>query len=417
VATVATAPLLAHNFGYAPLAGLPANLLALPAVAPAMWVGMLEAAVGQAPALGPPFEAAGHALATALGALARPPVAYIAWLAERFGDLPGGQLKLPLRSPLALTSAYVGLGAFVVALRHHAARLGPRAEAAMAGWRRLPRGTRAGLVALAVALSALAGAQALAPPAPPGQLTVRYLDVGQGDATLIQHPDGTALLFDGGPPEAHTVRLLRQAGVSRLALVVATHQSRDHQGGLADVLRHFPVGLLLENGDGTRDPGFRALIAEADRRGIRRVKALAPMELRAGGLTVRVLSPPPRPPGPPPEDPNPRGVVAIVSSGSFDLMLSADAESVALLPLALPPVEAIKVPHHGSSDPGLPEVLRRLRPQVAGIEVGKGNSYGHPKASTLAALKAAGVRTYRTDRDGTVSLTAGRKGLAVSTAR
>jgi competence protein ComEC len=109
--------------------------------------------------------------------------------------------------------------------------------------------------------------------------------------------------------------------------------------------------------------------------------------------------------------------VAIVSEGSFDLLLSADAESEALLPLALPHVEAIKVPHHGSSDPGLPEVLRRLRPQVAGIEVGRGNSYGHPAPSTLAALRRAGVRTFRTDRDGTVSLSAGRAGLRVSTAR
>ena len=83
------------------------------------------------------------------------------------------------------------------------------------------------------------------------------------------------------------------------------------------------------------------------------------MTLRAGGLTVRVLSPAPRPPGPAPDDPNPRAVVAVVSSGEFDLLLSADAESEALLPLELPDVEAMKVPHHGSSDPGLPAVLER----------------------------------------------------------
>jgi competence protein ComEC len=73
----------------------------------------------------------------------------------------------------------------------------------------------------------------------------------------------------------------------------------------------------------------------------------------------------------------------------------------------------MKVPHHGSSDPGLPEVLRRLRPQVAGIEVGKHNTYGHPAPSTLRALQAAGVRTYRTDRDGTVSLEVTPEGLRV----
>jgi competence protein ComEC len=129
-----------------------------------------------------------------------------------------------------------------------------------------------------------------------------------------------------------------------------------------------------------------------------------------------VLSPPPRPAGPPPEDPNPRAVVALVSSGGFDLLLSADAESEVLAPLELPDVEAIKVPHHGSADPGLPDVLDRLRPELAAIEVGP-NTYGHPAPSTLAALENAGVRTYRTDRHGTVSLTAADGRMDVSTER
>ena len=113
------------------------------------------------------------------------------------------------------------------------------------------------------------------------------------------------------------------------------------------------------------------------------------MTLRAGGLAIHVLAPPPRSPGPPPEDPNPRAVVAIVSSGAFDLLLSADAESEALLPLDLPDVEAMKVPHHGSSDPGLPEVLDRLRPEIAAIEVGA-NTYGHPTPSTLTRARPRG---------------------------
>ena len=238
--------------------------------------------------------------------------------------------------------------------------------------------------------------RALSPPGPPDAVTVRFLDVGQGDATLVQHPDGTAILFDGGPPEAGIARLLRRAGVERLALVVATHASRDHHGGLPAVLAERRVDLLLDGGDGTRD--------SARERGVPTRPAVAPLTLRAGGLEVRILSPPPRPAGPPPEDPNPRAVVAIVSAGDFDLMLSADAESEALLPLELPDVDAMKVPHHGSADPGLPAVLERLRPELAAIEVGE-NTYGHPTPQTLGALRRAGVPTYRTDRDGTVALT------------
>jgi len=73
------------------------------------------------------------------------------------------------------------------------------------------------------AAAILATSSVLAGPGAPDRLTVRFLDVGQGDAVLIQHPDGTAVLFDGGPPEGGVVRLLRRAGVDRLALVVATH--------------------------------------------------------------------------------------------------------------------------------------------------------------------------------------------------
>jgi competence protein ComEC len=274
-------------------------------------------------------------------------------------------------------------------------------------------------VALAAAGGVVAARAATGRPKPParGELVVSFLDVGQGDATLVQHPDGSAVLFDGGPPEARVVRLVRAAGVRRLSLVVATHASRDHHGGLLELIESMPVDVLLDGGDGTRDPAFRAVLAAARSRGVRVVPALAPLRLSAGGIAVRVLSPVPREPGPPPEDPNRRAVVAVVDAGSLRLLLSGDAESEALLPLSLPDVDALKLPHHGSSDPGLPEVLARLRPEAAAIEVGTGNGYGHPAPSTLAALREAGLRTWRTDRDGTVTVTAGRAGLAVTTER
>jgi len=181
------------------------------------------------------------------------------------------------------------------------------------------------------------------------------------------------------------------------------------------VLERIPTRLLLENGDGTREPEWLRLLATADARGIRRIPARAGQVLRVGQLTIEVLSPKPRPPGgPPPEEPNPRGVAAIVSSGSFDVWLSADAESEAILPLKLRRVEAMKVSHHGSADPGLPSVLERLRPQVAAIEVGAGNDHGHPAPSTLAALRAV-PRVYRTDRDGTIVLRAVGGRMTIST--
>ena len=418
-ATLATAPLVAFHFGAVPLAGLLANLLALPAVAPAMWLGMVKGALGLLGAIAPPATT----LAEALGPVIRLPLAYLGGVAERCAGLPGSRLSLPLTSPVEVCAAYAGLGIGMAAAarlrrrgREAPASLGPGFPERAAAWRRAPRAVRGGALAVALLALALATSSGLGAPAPPGELAVRFLDVGQGDATLVQHPDGTAVLFDGGPPEGGVTRLLRRAGVRRLAVVVATHASRDHHGGLREVLARYPVGLLLDGGDGNPDPALAAVREEAARRGIRRVAAVAPMSLRAGALEIQVLSPRPRPPGPAPEDPNPRAVVALVSAGAFNLLLSADAESEALLPLDLPDVEAMKVPHHGSADPGLPGVLDRLRPQVAAIEVGP-NTYGHPAPSTLTALDRARVTTYRTDRDGTVTLTVSNGRMGVDTER
>jgi competence protein ComEC len=420
-ATLATAPLVSFHFGAVPVAGLIANLLALPVVAPAMWLGMVKVALGLVAAVVPPADG----LAELLGPLTRLPLAYLEQLAERCADLPGGRLALPLDSPVSVGVAYAVVIAVLLAVRRLVRaprKRRPSSRRSRAGfperaaaWRRASRGFRVAVVVLVLATLALATATGLGSPSPPGDLTVRFLDIGQGDATLIQHPDGTAVLFDGGPPEGGVTRLLRRAGVRRLAIVVATHASRDHHGGLVDVLDRYPVGMLLDGGDGNPHPGLQAVRDEANQEGIRIVPAVAPMTVRAGGLTIRILSPLPRPPGPPPDDPNPRAVVAIVSSGAFDLLLSADAESEALLPLDLPDVEAMKVPHHGSSDPGLPEVLGRLRPEIAAIEVGAHNTYGHPAPSTLAALDHAGIATYRTDQDGTVSLTVKHGRMHVTT--
>lgn len=394
--TAATAPLIAHHFGTISLASLPANVVALPLVAPIMWLGMLRALLGQlGPAAGAANDLLAHLLAPLLSGFER--------LAALFAAAPGGTATLELSGAAELACAYALLAALTLAARRLVRRFDTRASTAVAYVRRLPRGRRIALAVAAAALFTLVLARGLAPMGPPATLTVTFLDVGQGDATLVQHPDGSAVLFDGGPPEGGVARLLRRAGVRRLSAIVMTHASRDHHGGLAEVVERFPVDLLIDGGDGTRDRDFRATVAAARERGVRRVAATAPLSLSAGALRIDVLSPPPRPPGPPPEDPNPRAIVAIVSCDGFELLLSGDAESEALLPLPLPDVDAIKLPHHGSADPGLPEALERLRPELASIPVGP-NSYGHPAPSTLSALRAADVPTWRTDHHGTIRI-------------
>jgi competence protein ComEC len=415
-ATVATAPLLAYTFGSLPLLGLPANVLALPLVAPIMWLGMIRVALGQLAAvpIGWAAQAAGIANDLA-GVLLEPLAEALAALARAFADLPAAQVGVPPFHAALVACAYATVACSTFAGIRLVRSLEPRLQAVAATWRRRPRAQRIAVLSAGGAIVALLLVPFVLPPPAPTRLTVSFLDVGQGDATLIQHPDGTAVLFDGGPPEGRAARLLRRAGVRRLSAVVMTHASRDHHGGLREVVERYPVDLLLDGGDGTRDRDFRAIASEAVRRGARRVLVVAPSVVRVGGIEIRILSPARRPPGPPPEDPNLRATVAVVSVGHFDLLLSADAESPTLSTLRLPQVEAMKVPHHGSADPGLPEVLRRLRPSVASVPVGQ-NTYGHPARSTLAVLRAAGARVYRNDRDGTVRLTVHDGGMYVSAA-
>jgi competence protein ComEC len=381
-------------------------------VAPIMWIGMSEAALAQIGLLGQAPAEGADWLAWVAGQVSGVPLRWVEGVARRLAEPSWAQAAWHL-SWAGVLVAYLAIAGAVLALataHGRAAAIRDRLRAIPA--RRRRHGALAGL-GVVVATAAFT----LAPPRPPAHLTVDYLDVGQGDATLIRDPSGAAVLFDGGVPEARVDRALHHLGVRRLSVVVATHQSRDHHGGLLQVIRRFPVGLFLDGGDGTTAPTYVELLREVDRRRIPRRPTRAGEVLRLGRMSIRILWPPPRPPGPAPADPNPRATVAIVSEGGFDLFLSADAESPTILPLDLPPVEAIKVPHHGSDDPGLPQVLARLRPAVATIETGRGNDYGHPRASTLDALRGTVPRVYRTDRDGTVELTVEPGGMRVRTHR
>jgi competence protein ComEC len=240
-------------------------------------------------------------------------------------------------------------------------------------------------------------------PRTPDELVVSFLDVGQGDATLLQRA-GAAILVDTGPPDGPILHRLDGAGVHRLDVLVLTHAQADHEGAAFAVIRRFRPRLVLDGGAGWPAAVERSLPAWSAGVGARRIDAEAGQALNVGGMRLRVLWPPPRGPAFRPEgDPNQRADVAHLAVGAFDLLLTADAESDVTGPLALPEVEALKVAHHGSADPGLPALLARLHARVAAIEVGRHNSYGHPAPSTLAALRSVPT-VVRTDRDGTVRL-------------
>jgi competence protein ComEC len=415
-ATIATAPLLAHQFGAVSIAALPANLVAFPAVAPIMWIGMTEAALEQAAGLGFPFSSVAHLVEAVVAPVSAMALRWIAAVAMRFADPAWAQSAITL-SWVRVAAAYGAIAGIAFAITR--SRVGNARVGELVDWMRaLSPPRRRAFAAPLIALIIAAGAYAAAPPAPPRHLTVDFIDVGQGDSTLIRDPTGTAVLFDGGVPEARVDRTLKRLGVRKLSVVVATHQSRDHHAGLLQVVKRFPVGLFLDGRDGVPDRSFDELEREVDSRRIPRRSTRAGERLRVGNMTIRILWPLPREPlTPPPVNPNERATVAIVSEGGFDLFLSADAESGPLLNLELPQVDAMKIPHHGSADPGLPQLLDRLKPKIAAIETGRGNPYGHPTPFTLNALRRRVPRVYRSDRDGTTELTVTGDRIAIRTHR
>jgi competence protein ComEC len=230
-------------------------------------------------------------------------------------------------------------------------------------------------------------------------LRITFLDVGQGDAILLQPAHAPAVLVDGGPPGEGLVRKLDLAGVDSLGAVVATHDQSDHVGGLEELLGSVPIGHLLYGRLG------RDLKAAAGAATIPTQQVFQGRTIRSGRLRLEFIWPPPEllaepQPG---ADPNNLALVAVARWRGFSMLLSADAEAEAV-PLDPGQIDLLKVAHHGSEDAGLADLLARTRPSLAVISVGEGNPYGHPTAATLATLVAHGVRVLRTDRDGTVAI-------------
>ena len=401
-ASVATAPLIAMHFEQVSLASLPANLLAAAVVAPIMWLGMLGIALAQvSPALVAPLDI-----------LCAPLLGYLRWLAHAAADAPLAAVPVRLGGPLGVAAAYVALAAGWIAIGRCGRVLARRLDAAMSprgiGGFDSPGRIRAALAVAATALAAIvlgvaSAARSQRSPPPPGELVVSFLDVGQGDATLLQR-DGTSILVDTGPPGGPILRRLEEAGVRRLDLLVITHAEADHEGMALPVIAAYRPRLVLDGGAGWPTQVQRGLPAALQRAAGRAVSAHAGQLLRMGPLRLRVLWPPPHSPSWRPDgNPNDHAVVAHVRDGPFDLLLPADAESNVTAALDLPHVEALKVAHHGSADEGLPALLERTTPQVAAILVGEENTYGHPAPSTLSALRVV-PNLFRTDHDGTVRL-------------
>lgn len=382
-AQLACGPVIAMVAGSVSLVAVPANLLAVPAVAPATVLGVLTAVT--APVAMP--------VARLFARLAFVPVWWLVTVAHTGAVVPGSSLGWPAGAVGAVLLALTSAGLLAVLASRATRRI---AAAALLG-----------------ALLAVGVLRVTAPGWPPPGWALVACDVGQGDALVLAAGADSAVVVDAGPDPRLIDSCLRDLGVRRVPLVLLTHFHADHVEGLPGLLRHREVG-------GIEIGPLDAPVEELDR--VRRWAAPAGIELRraavgdeqtSGRLRWQVLAPT-RPFVGTNSDPNNSSVVLRVSTGQLTVLLTGDVEPPAqraLLDSGLDlHAEVLKVPHHGSESQD-PRFVAAVGAAVAMTSVGAGNTYGHPSSATLAMLATDGMRSYRTDVDGSVAISAGATGI------
>ncbi len=256
---------------------------------------------------------------------------------------------------------------------------------------------------------------------PDGRLVVTMLDVGQGDAILVETPAGQHLLIDGG---ADGQRLMEELGERlpfwerSLDLVVLTHPQEDHLAGLVETLGRYEVTQVLATARDSESPTYEAWQTQIRRQGITLTTARPGQRIDLGdGAVLRVLAPGDRALGA--SNANDSSLVVRLEYGDASFLLPGDVEAPGEEALLSSDsslnATVLKVPHHGSRTSTTPAFLRAVQPAVAIVSVGEGNPYGHPSPTVLERLDDALL--LRTDQHGAVRLSTDGEKLWVQTER
>ncbi len=246
-------------------------------------------------------------------------------------------------------------------------------------------------------------------------VTVEFLDVGQGDSSLITGPNNERILIDSGKNPYLILRHLVKRKIRNLDLIVATHADSDHIGSFSQVLSNFKVKAILANGFPSNSYIYRALLSKVKQNHVRYLVARQGQNLEVGSLRFNIIGPAKGFIRGSESDDNNNSVVMRMSFGKNSFLFTGDAgfSEEAKINGMVVRTTVLKVSHHGSTTGTSALFLKLARPKIAVISAGKNNMYGHPKTALLRRLINARAKIYRTDLTSDIKIIATKESLKV----
>ena len=231
-------------------------------------------------------------------------------------------------------------------------------------------------------------------------LRVYCLDVGQGDSILITNNNKT-MLIDASTNEmgSRVVKYLNDLGIKKIDYLVGTHPHEDHIGGLDNVIKNFDIGTIYMPNVVATTKTYEEVI---DAISAKKLKVTSPKtgdKFTVGNAECEVMSI-----RNDKDDYNNCSIVIKMDFNNVSYLFTGDAEESVESSRKWPHIDVLKVGHHGSNTSSSKNFLDQIKPEVALISVGQGNTYGHPTQATLKRLSNIGAKIYRTDENGTILL-------------
>lgn len=268
--------------------------------------------------------------------------------------------------------------------------------------KKITRGALFLLLTVSVLLGCVISAPIPSAASGPDQMDVHFIDVGQGDATLITCGSHAMLIDTGDDTKGTAIQnYLKKQKITQLDYLILTHPDADHIGGAPVIITKFTIGKVFVSNFEKDNKTYQKLIQSLDDK---RIKALTPKvksKYTLGTAEITILAP-----GKAYDNPNDASIALLVKNGTRSFLFTGDAGEDAEKDIIKTGIDisadVYKVGHHGSKYATSGDFFKAVNPSCAVISCGEGNSYGHPHAETLNTLRANGVKVYRTDEAGTI---------------